>query len=130
MEITKGKRGGARPGSGRPKGVRDKATGEQRASLEELARTHTELALGVLVKVAQEGESESARVGAANSILDRGYGRPRQAMDVTADVKVEKIDAGYDEFAGILGEAARDKQSGADSAENLDTEGPTEPANT
>ena len=82
MEIKENKRGGARPGAGRKRGVRDRATGEQRASLEELARTHTEAALAVLVKVATSGESETAIVSAANSILDRGYGRPRQAVEV------------------------------------------------
>lgn len=85
MEIKEAKRGGARPGAGRKKGVRDKATGEQRASLEELARTHTEAALAVLVRVATSGESESAMVSAANSILDRGYGRPRQGVDIAGD---------------------------------------------
>ncbi len=129
MEIKATKRGGARPGAGRKPGVPDKATGEQRASLEELARTHTELALSVLVHVADKGESESARVGAANAILDRGYGRPRQAMDVTADVKVENIDVGYDEVAGALGEAARAKQSSADGESIVDTEIAPKPAN-
>ena len=34
----------------------------------------------------EKGESEAARVAAANSILDRGHGRPRQALDVDANV--------------------------------------------
>ena len=44
-------------------GATDIATGEQRQTLTELARQHTELALGVLLKIAQEGKSEKARVG-------------------------------------------------------------------
>ncbi len=130
MEIKATKRGGARPGAGRKPGVRDRATGEQRASLEELARTYTELALLVLVDVAEQGESDSAKVAAANAILDRGYGRPRQAMDVTADLKVENVDAGYDAIEGALGELARAKKSGADGSSDVDTESPAEPANT
>lgn len=47
-------------------------------TLEELARTHTDTVLAVLVEVAQHGQSEAARVSAANSIIDQGYGKPRQ----------------------------------------------------
>ncbi len=71
-------RGGKRAGAGRPQGRRNKATVEQKLTLEELARTHTDAALAVLIEVAQHGQSEAARVSAANSILDRGYGKPRQ----------------------------------------------------
>lgn len=79
------RKGGARPGAGRPKGVPDKATAELKASLEELARTHTETALNVLVQVAQSSESDAARVGAANALLDRGYGKPRQGVEHTGE---------------------------------------------
>ena len=78
--MTK-QRGGRREGAGRPKGRLDKATIEQKATLEELARTHTETALNVLVNIAKNPDcNASARVAAATSILDRGYGRPRQAV--------------------------------------------------
>jgi hypothetical protein len=64
-----------KPGqSGNPSG-RPKVVGE----LRELARTHTELALATLVSVCESGETEGARVAAANAILDRGYGKPAQA---------------------------------------------------
>lgn len=72
--------GGKRQGAGRPQGHKHLATAEQKATLEELARSHTDTAVGVLVQVAQSGESESARVSAANAILDRGYGKPPQAV--------------------------------------------------
>ena len=81
MENQTSKRGGKRPGAGRKKGVKDKATLEQKATLEELARSHTETALNVLVQVAQASESDAARVSAANSIIDRGYGKARQAIE-------------------------------------------------
>lgn len=77
------KRGGKRPGAGRPKGAVDRATAEQKATLEELARAHTETALGVLVQVAQKSDSDAARVSAATIILDRGYGKARQAIEHT-----------------------------------------------
>ena len=80
MAINQSKRGGKRPGAGRKRGVKDRATGEQRASLQDLARTHTEAALATLVRVAKESESDAAAVSAANALLDRGYGKPSQAV--------------------------------------------------
>lgn len=76
-------RGGKRPGAGRPKGAKDKATREQGGTLAELARSHTVDALRALVSIAKSGESEAARVSAATAILDRGYGRPTQAHEHT-----------------------------------------------
>jgi hypothetical protein len=57
--------------SGNP-GGRPKGDGEIR----ELARQHTGAALATLVEVCQNGENESARVAAANALLDRGWGKP------------------------------------------------------
>ena len=65
-----------RRGGGRPKGVPNKAN----SGLRDLARKYTPEALEALVKVMREGESEAARVSAANSILDRGYGKPSQVL--------------------------------------------------
>lgn len=73
--------GGKRPGAGRPRGAKDKATREAGGELAKLARTHTATALGALVHVATNGESEAARVSAASAILDRGYGKPPQPHD-------------------------------------------------
>lgn len=77
-----GKRGGYRPGSGRKVGSKVRATIENRATIEELARRHTEVALSALVKVASTSESDSARVSAASVLLDRGYGKPRQVAEI------------------------------------------------
>jgi len=74
-------RGGKRPGAGRPKGAKARATIEQKGTLEELARAHTATALMTLVTISTSGESEAARVSAANALLDRGYGKPRQAVE-------------------------------------------------
>ena len=46
----------------------------------DLAREHTEVAIATLVEIAERGENESARVAAANAILDRGYGKPTQPL--------------------------------------------------
>jgi hypothetical protein len=51
-------------------------------SLAFLARQHTEFAIGVLREIAEHGESEAARVAAANSLLDRAHGKPAQSVEV------------------------------------------------
>lgn len=79
------KHGGARPGSGRPSGARNKATVERKASLSELAQEHTESAIITLAEVMHDGDApHSARIAAANALLDRGYGKPSQAVDHTS----------------------------------------------
>jgi len=77
--------GGARPGAGRPKGSLNKATADIKAA----AQAYTEDALATLAKIMKSGESEAARVAAANSILDRGFGKPRQSVDLDAQVKAD-----------------------------------------
>lgn len=68
--------GGKRPGAGRKPGAVSKAKRE----LAEMAKEHAEQALAVLAQIMVNGESDAARVSAANSILDRGFGRPFQAL--------------------------------------------------
>ena len=46
-----------------------------------LARSYTEMAIQTLAGIAQNGTSESARVAAANSLMDRGWGKPVQPHD-------------------------------------------------
>ena len=70
---------GSKPGErrgGRQKGSVNKATADLKAA----ASVYTKDALQVLVKIATKGESEAARVAAANSILDRGHGKPTQTV--------------------------------------------------
>ena len=43
-----------------------------------MARGHTELCIKVLAGIAQNGDSESARVAAAGILLDRGWGKAPQ----------------------------------------------------
>lgn len=64
--------GGYCEGSGRPRGSLNKSTLEQSHRLSELAKTYTEDALMALIDVARNGRT----VAAANSLLDRGYGKP------------------------------------------------------
>ena len=66
---------GSKPGErrgGRTKGVPNKAT----ASIRDIAREYTADAVKALVDILRDVSApQAARVGAANSILDRGYGK-------------------------------------------------------
>lgn len=70
-------RGGRRPNAGRPKGRKSAYTLEIEAAAKEYAGD----ALKTLAAVAKTSENDSARVAAANALLDRGYGKPRQAVE-------------------------------------------------
>lgn len=62
--------------SGNPGGRR-----KQDFSIVELARSHSRAAIETLANVmVSESAADSARVSAANSILDRGFGKPPQAV--------------------------------------------------
>lgn len=72
---------------GRTKGTPNKAT----ASIKEAAQAFTNDALNVLAQVMKdEAQPAAARVSAANAILDRGHGRPKQSVDVDANISVPK----------------------------------------
>ena len=73
-------RGGMREGAGRPKGSRSAATRQEQERISDLAKQHSDTALKALTSIAENGVSEAARVSAANSLLDRAYGKPVQAM--------------------------------------------------
>ena len=70
--------GGTRVGSGRKAGTKNKATAAMKATLSELARQHTAIALDTLTDICENGMNETARIAAATAILDRGYGKPRE----------------------------------------------------
>jgi hypothetical protein len=73
---------------GRVKGSINKAT----ASIRDAARDYTQDALATLVEVMNDNQQPApARVSAANAILDRGYGKPHQSVDVDATLQGEII---------------------------------------
>ena len=60
-------------------------------SIRSLARSHTQTAIAVLVKVMQsEDATPAARVSAANAILDRGWGKA-QPFEIGDDGTVKEI---------------------------------------
>jgi len=56
-----------------------------------LARSYTEMAIQSLAGIAQNGESESARVSAASVLLDRGWGKPTQPISGDAENPLQVI---------------------------------------
>jgi hypothetical protein len=65
--------------SGNP-GGRPKVLGE----VQELTRQHAPSAIAELARLAVKANSETARIAAIRELLDRRYGRPRQAVEVSA----------------------------------------------
>ena len=115
MALNPTGRGGKRPGAGRPEGSKNKVTIE----LREAAQAYTQDALKTLHEVCLKGLSEAARVAAACALLDRGHGKPRQALDVATD-RVNYV-VGIDrstfedetEFERELAALAEQRQDGA-----------------
>jgi hypothetical protein len=87
MAFPKGK-------SGNP-GGRPKVLGE----VQELARQYAPAAIVELARLALKAKNETARIAAIRELLDRGYGRTRQSVEVSApdgnplQILFEEIDA-------------------------------------
>ena len=80
-----------KPGqSGNPKG-RPKGSGKAKVkTVSEVAQLHAKKAIQAIVEVLQNPKSApSVRLAAANSLLDRAIGKPKQSMEV--DAKAEQV---------------------------------------
>lgn len=81
--AAKNGHGGERPRAGRKPGVPNILN----RTLREKAAVHGDDMLATLVDIAKDaGEPSSVRVQAAIALLDRGYGKPTQSMEVSAQV--------------------------------------------
>jgi hypothetical protein len=49
-------------------------------------KPHTDIAFSTLVDVAINGSSDTARIAAANSIMDRGYCKPKADLVEVVDL--------------------------------------------
>ena len=84
-------KGGARPGAGRKAGVPNKASNGARELAQKWGPAAIEEAAKMAGLVMQKGavvgkaESETARMAAINTILDRAYGKSVQAIEGTED---------------------------------------------
>jgi hypothetical protein len=66
-----------------------------------LARSHTDKALKTLAEIMDNAEiNPSARVNAAIALLDRGWGKPQQTVDMTVRRQIAK-ELSDDELADI-----------------------------
>ncbi|WP_333879275.1 hypothetical protein [Methylobacter sp.] len=84
--MTESKRGGKRPGSGRKKGVPNKAT----IDLKGKAGEYTAEAIQVFVDVMRDTNAPAAvRVNAADKLLDRSHGRPAIYVDAQVSGKMD-----------------------------------------
>lgn len=68
-------KGSAKTG-GRQKGTANKATKD----IKDAARLHGEAAVARLAYLMMKADSEQAQVAACKELLDRGYGKPAQAI--------------------------------------------------
>lgn len=103
--------GGKRPGAGRKPGHVSKA----KLDIAERAKTHGDAALRTLASIMADADApHSARVSAANAILDRGYGKPPQALDHSSSdgtmtprsIDASKLSTGtLREILGVMDEA-------------------------
>jgi hypothetical protein len=111
-----GTHGGKREGAGRKRGVPNKVTIE----LADAAREFTLQALETLRHVCEKGQSEAARVAAACALLDRGYGRPKQALEHAGkdggSIQLG-VQARIDQFLEKIDEIARRQKEHADNFE-------------
>lgn len=91
--------GGKREGAGRKKGVPNKANAEIKAVAREYGPAAiAKLAqLAGLVKGKKAATSEQAQVSANREILDRGYGKPTQGIELAPTEGLEKL---LDRIAG------------------------------
>jgi len=57
-----------------------------------LARVHTETALHTLAKIMTADDApHSARVAAATTLLNRGWGQPHQSVDISGEIVTSKV---------------------------------------
>lgn len=74
-------KGGKRPGSGRPKGVKDPQTyvkEQARAILINMVQQHIEPIVNAMIDKALTGD-----IPAARELLDRAWGKPKQELEMT-----------------------------------------------
>jgi hypothetical protein len=104
MAKTPANPGQFKPGSSGNPGGRPKGSGLVR----ELAQGYTQSSIKILADIAKDKKApHAARVSAANSLLDRGWGKPAQPVGGTDDLPPIRTKADYSE-AELLAIAAGD----------------------
>lgn len=86
--MNKSNYGGLRSGAGRPIGAKSKVG----ADIRELAQQYSTDAITALVSILNNQDSPAAaRVAAANTLLDRGYGKPHQSIEATVTAAITDL---------------------------------------
>lgn len=117
MPFKKGQSGN--PG-GRPKGVGD---------LRDIARQHTGEAVEVLIEIMGNTKAApSARVGAATALLDRGWGRPAQEINVNPNKNLEPDPIFLRSMGEILDEIVAKNKAETDAKKVLNGEAEAKPS--
>lgn len=98
---------------GRPKASEQRRREERDARL--LARDHSVEAVEKMIHILRKGKTQNLQLAAANMIVDRGYGRPPQALEVYGgDVRPEEREGSALEIItsklAELGRRERDKE--------------------
>lgn len=77
-----------KPGQSGNPGGRSPRVGPNGETVAELARAHTKDAIDCLVEVLTgKGNEPRDRIAAANALLDRGWGKPKESVDLDARVE-------------------------------------------
>jgi hypothetical protein len=82
-KISNSGRGGARENAGRKKGSPNKITAE----IKYIAQEHGEKAIGILVDLMYNANSDTTKVMAAKEILDRAYGKSTQYQEISGELE-------------------------------------------
>jgi N-methylhydantoinase B/oxoprolinase/acetone carboxylase alpha subunit len=77
---------------GRPKGALNKTT----ADIRQLAQDYGQQAIERLVKIANESENEQAVISAVKEILDRGFGKAKQSVEVEGGLELKHVKVSFE----------------------------------
>ena len=83
--------------SGNPLGGKIKSP--ELRELEAMCKEHTKEALATILTIMANGENERNRLSAAQYVIDRGWGKPKQAMELSGNdgqnlsIEVTYVDA-------------------------------------
>ena len=86
-----------------PKQPPRKVSNTEKWDLAELARTHSAEAVQTLAEIMRSrAASNKDRISAANALLDRGFGKAPQQVNLDAQVNIEPSDA-FKNLVGLMG---------------------------